>query len=94
MIGNIKAKGKNLGNQHAKGNVLSEDVRSRMSKSRLGNFNNGFALIRCIETNEILRTREWILKGYQNAYSVAKGRQKTCKGLHFEYVREENHEYR
>jgi len=89
MMGNTKAKGKNIGNQHAKGNVLSEDVRKRMGKSRLGNSNNGIALIKCIETNEIMRTREWIAKGFNNAYSVAKGRQKTCHGYHFEYIRED-----
>lgn len=87
-IGNTYAKGKNLGNQHAKGNVLSEEVRKRMGMSRMGNSNNGVALIKCLETNETHRTREWIKLGYQNAYSVARGHHKSCKGLHFKYIKE------
>ena len=57
--------------------------RKQMGESRKGNTNNGITLIRCIETNEIYRTREWIKLGFQNAYQVAYGRQKTCKGMHF-----------
>ena len=83
MLNNQHAKGKNLGNQYAKGNVLSPDVRERMGESRKGNTSNGYTEIRCLETNEIHRTREWMKLGYRNAYQVAYGRQKTCKGLHF-----------
>lgn len=92
MLGNKRAKGFNIGNQHAKGNVLSEKTRKQMGLSRMGNTNNGIALIKCLETNEVLRTREWILKGFQNAYNVAKGRQKSCHGYHFQYVKEKNYE--
>ena len=81
--GNQHAKCKNLGNQHAKGNHLSEDVRKRMGESRKGNINNGITNIRCVETGEIHRTREWFNLGFANAYNVAYGRQKTCKGFHF-----------
>jgi hypothetical protein len=81
--GNNHALGKNLGNKNALGNRLSESVRKRMGESRKGNTNNGITLIRCIETDEIHRTREWIKLGFQNAYQVAYGRQKTCKGMHF-----------
>lgn len=84
--GNQYAKGVNIGNQYAKGNVLSEKTRKQMGKSRKGNTNNGIALIKCIETDEIHRTREWISLGFPNAYNVAKGRQKTCHGYHFVYV--------
>lgn len=42
------------------------------------------------ETGKILRTREWMQLGFKNAYSVAKGRQKTCKGFHFRYVNDIN----
>lgn len=86
LIGNSHAKGKNLGNTHAKGNVLSEDVRKQMGLSRIGNTNNGISFIKCIETGEVRRTREWIMLGYNNAYQVAKGKRKTCGGLHFVYV--------
>lgn len=86
LLGNQYAKGKNIGNKHALGNHLSEETRQRMGQSRIGNSNNGVAKIMCIETGEINRTREWINKGYSNAYAVAKGHQKTCKGLHFCYV--------
>lgn len=81
--GNNHALGKILGNKNALGNRLSESVRKKMGESRKGNTNNGITLIRCIETNEIHRTREWIKLGFQNAYQVAYGRQKTCKGMHF-----------
>lgn len=84
--GNQYAKGKNIGNQHAKGNVLSKETRKQMGRSRIGNSNNGVSIIRCLETGEIHRSREWILLGYQNAYMVANGKAKTCKGLHFEKV--------
>lgn len=83
-LGNHYAKGKNIGNQNAKGNHLSEETRKQMGLSRMGNNNNGATYIRCIETGEIHRTREWIKIGFSNAYSVAHGRQKTCKGYHFE----------
>ena len=86
LFGNDRAKGKNLGNQNAKGNILSEEVRKRMGMSRIGNSNNDVALIRCIETNEVHRTLEWVRLGYRNAYSVAKGHHKSCRGLHFEYI--------
>lgn len=85
-LGNQYSKGKNIGNQHAKGNVLSKETREQMSKSRMGNSNNGVSIIRCVETGEIHRAREWILLGYQNAYTVANGKAKTCKKMHFEKV--------
>lgn len=86
LYGNQRAKGKNLGNQNAKGNVLSDATKTRMGLSRIGNTNNGITLIRCIETGEVKRTCEWRKYGYSNAYGVAYGRQKTCKGKHFELV--------
>ncbi|MGN1358669.1 MAG: GIY-YIG nuclease family protein [Bacilli bacterium] len=86
LIGNQRAKGKNIGNKHAKGNKLSEETKKQMGLSRMGNTNNGSAYIKCIETGEIHRTREWILLGYRNAYQVAKGNRKHCKNLHFKYV--------
>lgn len=84
--GNKYALGKNIGNKHALGNHLSEEVRKKMGQSRKGNTNNGISFIKCIETNEIKRTCEWINAGFKNAYQVAKGRQKTCKGYHFVYI--------
>lgn len=86
MIGNKHAKGKLLGNQNAKGNILSEETRAKMSLSRIGNTNNGCANILCVESGEVHRTTEWAKYGFGNAYQVAKGRQKTCNGLHFVYV--------
>ena len=85
-LGNQYAKGVNIGNTHALGNHLSEETRKKMGQSRKDNTNNGIAFIKCIETNEIKRTNEWIQAGFQNAYQVAKGRQKTCGGYHFVYV--------
>lgn len=85
-LGNNHAKGHNIGNKNALGNYLSEETRKKMGQSRKGNTNNGIAFIKCIETNEIKRTNEWIQAGFKNAYQVAKGRQKTCDGYHFVYV--------
>lgn len=85
-VGNQYAKGKNVGNTHAKGNVLSEETRKQMGISRMGNANNGIAFIKCIESGEVHRTREWLNLGYRNAYLVAKGLRKSCQGLHFVYV--------
>lgn len=85
-IGNQYAKGKNIGNQHAKGNHLSEETRKQMGLSRMGNKNNGVSYIKCIETGEVHRAREWIKLGYANAYNVANGKAKSCKKLHFERV--------
>lgn len=83
LIGNQRAKGKNLGNQHAKGNHLSQETRNKMSENRKGNSNNGVSIIKCVETGIIKRAREWTLAGYANAYNVANGKAKTCKGYHF-----------
>lgn len=83
-LGNQHAKGFNIGNQYAKGNILSEEVRRRMGESRKGNLNNGATYIKCVETGEIRRTIEWRKLGYANAYCVAHGYQKSCKGYHFE----------
>ena len=85
-LGNQHAKGHNIGNKYALGNHLSEETRRKMGQSRKGNTNNGIAFIKCVETNKIKRTREWIQTGFKNAYNVAKGRQKTCGGYHFIYV--------
>ena len=84
--GNKVAKEHSIGNTYALGNVLSEKVRKQMGMSRLGNANNGIKFIKCLETGEVHRTLEWVKLGYRNAYSVAKHRDKTCRGLHFEYV--------
>lgn len=81
-----KIRQKALGNKRALGNVLSSETKQQMGESRIGNRNNGVSYIRCIETNEIHRTREWFKYGFANAYNVARGRQKTCGGFHFEYV--------
>ena len=86
MMGNDYAVGKHIGNKYALGNVLSKETRKKMSDSRKGNRNNGVAFIRCKETGEIRRTREWVLLGFNNVYKVASGKNKTCKGLMFEYV--------
>lgn len=86
FIGNQYAKGHNIGNTYALGNVLSEKVRKQMGMSRLGNANNGIKFIKCLETGEVHRTLEWVKLGYRNAYSAAKHRDKSCRGLHFEYV--------
>lgn len=87
LIGNTRAKGKNLNNKNALGNKLTKETCLKMSKSRKGNANNGCAYIKCLETGEVYRTREWINKGYRNVQLVAKGDRKVCKNKHFSYIK-------
>ena len=42
--------------------------------------------IKCLETGEIHSAREWTRLGYDGARKVAKGKFKSCKGLHFQYI--------
>lgn len=86
LIGNKRAEGKNLNNKNALGNILSEEIRKQMGESRKGNSNNGCVFIKCLETNEIKRVREWINLGFRNVHLVAKGERKKCKNLTFEYT--------
>lgn len=86
LIGNQRSKGFHTGNSYALGNVLSEKTRKQMGESRKGNSNNGVKYLKCIETEEVFRVREWIDKGYNNAHLVAQGHRPHCKKLHFEYV--------
>lgn len=85
-LGNHYAKGHNIGNKHALGNVLSEETRNQMGRSRLGNANNGIRFIMCLETGEVHRTVEWIKLGYKNVHLVAKAQRESCRGFHFRYV--------
>lgn len=86
LIGNERCKGKNLNNKNAFGNILSDETRKQMGESRKGNSNNGVKYLKCIETSEIMRVREWVIKGYNNAHLVAQGHRPHCKNLHFEYI--------
>lgn len=86
LIGNERCKGKNLNNKNALGNILSAETRANMTKAKKGNSNNGVKYLKCIETGEVYRVREWILKGFYGAYLVAQGHKPHCKNLHFEYT--------
>ena len=86
LIGNERCKGKNLNNKNDLGNILTEETRKQMGESRKGNSNNGVKYLKCVETEEVFRVREWIDKGYNNAHLVAQGNRPHCKKLHFEYV--------
>ena len=88
LLGNNHAKGKNLGNGNAKGNILKEETRKKMGDSRKGNVNNGVSFIKCIETGKIMRVREWIDLGFINVHLVAKGLRKSCHGFSFEFYYE------
>ena len=81
-----KTKLKFIGNNNALGNILTEETRKQMGESRKGNSNNGVKYLKCVETEEVFRVREWIDKGYNNAHLVAQGNRPHCKKLHFEYV--------
>lgn len=62
-------------------NAFTPDaIEKRASKRRK-------VLIRCIETGEIHYECWYRKNGFENARGVANGTRKSCKGLHFEYVK-------
>ena len=50
-------------------------------------------LILCLETNEFKTFAEWFNLGYRHSKSVAEGERKTNKGLHFEFIKDEDGNY-
>lgn len=50
-------------------------------------------LIRCIESGKIMPDTDWRALGFGHAHEVARGWRKSCKGLHFEYVKDLHFEY-
>ena len=73
-------KGKKLGPH-------SEETKQKIADAMKGKpSNRPKRYIRCVETNEVHYDNEWRRLGYNNAYIVASGKLKTCKGLHFEYI--------
>ena len=86
LIGNTHAKGKNLHNTNALGNILSGETRKQMGLSRMGNTNNGEVYVKCFENGEVHRIREWIKLGYTNVWLVVNKKRNSCKGLHFAYA--------
>lgn len=50
-------------------------------------------LILCLETNEFKTFAEWFNLGYRHSKSVARGERKSDKGLHFEFIKDENGNY-
>lgn len=47
----------------------------------------------CSDTNEVHMVSEWYALGYVNCFKVAEGKRKSDKGLHFEFVKDENGNY-
>lgn len=88
LINNKRASGKNLNNTNAKGNILTEETKLKMSQSKIGNTNNGEVYIECIQTGEVLRVREWIKRGFKNVHLVAKGIRKSCNKLNFVFYKQ------
>ena len=50
-------------------------------------------LFLCLETNEFKTFAEWFKLGYHHITSVAEGKRKSDKGLHFEFIKDENGNY-
>lgn len=50
-------------------------------------------LLLCLETNEFKTFAEWFKLGYHHATYVAEGKRKSDKGLHFEFIKDENGNY-
>lgn len=75
-----KAEHARLHNKGKKMPPRSEEHKRKMSEAQKGND------IICIETGEVHHYSAWRNLGYTNVLYVAKGKRKTCKGLHFEYA--------
>lgn len=50
-------------------------------------------LFLCLETNEFKTFAEWFKLGYHHINSVAEGKRKSDKGLHFEFIKDKNGNY-
>ena len=50
-------------------------------------------LFLCLETNEFKTFAEWFKLGYHHVISVAEGKRKSDKGLHFKFIKDENGNY-
>lgn len=50
-------------------------------------------LFLCLETNEFKTFAEWFKLGYHHITSVAEGKRKSDKGLHFKFIKDENGNY-
>ena len=69
-----------------KGKTHSEETKKKISEAQKGHSYRPKRYIRCIETGEIHYDKEWRKLGYTNVHSVAAGKLKQTKGLHFEFV--------
>lgn len=52
-----------------------------------------YPMILCSDTNEIKSSRDWSRLGYDKVKLVAEGKRKFDKGLHFEFIKDENGNY-
>lgn len=74
----------------AKYNINYGKAKEKISNRMKGNRNNVIqetsrTYIKCIETGEIHFRNEWHRLGFMNVEKVCKGKQLTCKHLHFMY---------
>ena len=66
--------------------ALKEKFKNKEFLERHKSIRRIYPKIRCIETNECKYASEWIKLGYTFVIKVAKGENKSCKNLHFEFI--------
>jgi len=57
-----------------------------------GYFGTKRKFIKCIESEEVYSSKEWVKMGYHDVCEVANNKQKSCHNLHFEYTTKEEYE--
>lgn len=72
--------------------VFTKERVANLKKSRSKQIIEKRKFIKCIESNEIYSSKEWVYMGYHDAYRVANGKYKMCHNLHFEYSTKEEYE--
>lgn len=57
-----------------------------------GYFGTKRKFIKCIESEEVYSSKQWVKMGYHDVCEVANNKQKSCHNLHFEYTTKEEYE--
>lgn len=70
------------GHTFNRGRVHSKESRQHMSEAHKGNHSKPRVYYKCVETDEVSYSSDWLKRGYK-AYDVAIGKRKSSKGFHF-----------
>jgi hypothetical protein len=71
---------------------FTEEHIKNMIKSKKGKSVSKRKFIKCIESEEVYSSREWVKMGYHDVCEVANNKQNSCHNLHFEYTTKEEYE--